>query len=255
MRFILRRIQAWVFSYFEKSAVQSFERRKKYVQSFISGLPEGSSLIDVGAGTQQYRKYASHLNYVPQDFAKYDGLGDGGINQSIGWDISKIEIVSDILEIPVEDCSFDYALCTDVLEHVPRAYDACNELRRIVKVGGKICITVPTQCDAHQTPYFFSGGYTHYFFQEVFKNDLVEITFESAYFETVDQKIYLGLVNLYQLILNGRKFKYIFPFVMYLVFAAPLILTLRFLPEAFGETGNNGLLITITKSPANFGEK
>jgi ubiquinone/menaquinone biosynthesis C-methylase UbiE len=92
---------------------------------------------------------------VPHDFGKYDGTGDGGLNQSKGWDVSKIEIISDILEIPVEDGSFDYALCTDVLEHVPRAYDACVELRRLVKRGGKILITVPTQCDAHQTPYFF----------------------------------------------------------------------------------------------------
>ena len=213
-------------------------------------LPIGSRLIDVGAGTQRYREYASHLKYVPHDFGKYDGTGDGGLNQSKELDVSKTEIISDILDIPVEDGSFDYVLCTDVLEHVPRAYDACVELRRIVKRGGKILITVPTQCDAHQTPYFFSGGYTHLFFDEVFKGDQVEICFESGYFETVDQKIYLGLVNVYQLVAFKKKFKYLFPLCLYVLFSVPLVFILRFLPKAFEEIGNNGLYIVITKSKA-----
>jgi len=247
MRYFLKKLHKLIFKYYSLSAVNSFDRRKACVQAFLGGLPQGSKLIDVGAGTQQYRNYATHLDYIAQDFAKYDGLGDGSLNQSIDWDVSKTDIISDILEIPVEDSSFDYVLCTDVLEHVPRASDACNELRRIVKDGGKILITVPTQCDAHQAPYFFSGGYTHHFFNEIFKDDLVEVTFESGYFETVDQKIYLGLVNLYQLTVNEKKFRYLFLFFMYLFFSAPLVLILRSLPSVFEDAGNNGLFILITK--------
>jgi hypothetical protein len=104
-----------VFSYFASSALDSFARRKKYVQTFLSGLPNGSRLIDVCAGTQRYREYASHLKYVPHDFGKYDGMGDGSLNQSKYWDVLRTEIISDILEIPVEDSSFDYSLCTDIL--------------------------------------------------------------------------------------------------------------------------------------------
>ncbi|MBL1293404.1 MAG: class I SAM-dependent methyltransferase [Thiotrichales bacterium] len=149
MHFLLLQLHKLIFKYFSSSAVNSFDRRRKYIHTFLGVLPQESRLLDVGAGTQQYRKYASYLNYVSQDFSEYDGLGDGGLNQSVDWDVSKTDIVSDILEIPVEDGSFDSVLCTDVLEYVPRAYDACNELRRIVKDGGKILITVPTQCDAH----------------------------------------------------------------------------------------------------------
>jgi len=248
MRFLFLKLHKLIFKYFSSSAVNSFDRRKKYVQTFLGGLPQESRLLDVGAGTQQYRKYASHLNYVSQDFSEYDGLGNGGLNQSVDWDVSKTDIISDILKIPVEDGSFDSVLCTDVLEHVPRAYDACNELRRIVKDGGKILITVPTQCDAHQTPYFFSGGYTHYFFNEVFRDDLVEVTFESSYFETVDQKIYLGLANLKQLIFSDKKYRYLALLLMYVIFAAPFVLVLRCLPGVFEDIGNNGLFIVITKS-------
>lgn len=244
---IIDPIKKFTVSYFSLSAINSYNRRKQYVQTFLKELPSDSKLIDVGAGSQRYRSYASHLNYVAQDFCKYDGIGDSGLNQSGDWDVSNIEIVSDILEIPVENGSFDYALCTDVLEHVPRAYDACKELRRIVRVGGKILITVPTQCDAHQTPYFYSGGYTSAFFNDVFKNDSVNITYESGYFETVDQKIYLGFVNLFRLISIKKKFRYAFPLLMYFVFATPLVLILRCLPRTFEETGNNGLFVLVTK--------
>jgi hypothetical protein len=88
------------------------------------------------------------------------------------------------------------------------------------------------------------------FFYEVFKGDQVEICFESGYFETVDQKIYLGLVNVYQLVAFKRKYKYLLPLCLYVLFSAPLVLILRCLPKAFEEIGNNGLYIVITKSKA-----
>jgi 2-polyprenyl-3-methyl-5-hydroxy-6-metoxy-1,4-benzoquinol methylase len=68
--------------------------------------------------------------------------------------------VSDIVNIPVPESSFDAVIGTDVLEHVPVANSAINEIRHIVRNNGKILITVPIQCDAHQT---------NYFFEEIFK--------------------------------------------------------------------------------------
>jgi SAM-dependent methyltransferase len=185
------------------------------------------------------------VQYTSQDFCNYDGLGDGVANQSGLWDTSETHIVSDILTIPCDDDFFDNAICTDVLEHVPNAFEACKEIKRIVKVGGKILITVPTQCDAHQTPFFYSGGYSEYFFKEVFKGDLVNISFESGYFETVDQKIYLGLTHLISL--ARSNYKYLIILFFYVLLGFPFIVLIRLLPETFRNIGNNGLLIIITK--------
>ena len=227
--------------FYALSAENGHKRRQNFIQTSLEGLPSGSRLIDVGAGTARYKQFCNHLNYTSQDFCQYDGAGDGKGFQSGDWDTQHIDIVSEITSIPVEDSSFDSALCTDVLEHVPNPNATIQELRRIVKPGGKIIITVPTQCDAHQTPYFFSGGYSNYFFAKVFTECNVEISYESGYFETVDQKIFLGLKMLHKL--SREKYRYFLHLGLYIILITPVFLLLRSLPKFDSETGNNGILV------------
>jgi 2-polyprenyl-3-methyl-5-hydroxy-6-metoxy-1,4-benzoquinol methylase len=59
------------------------------------------------------------LNYVSQDFNKYNGMGDGKSLQMKNWDQSNIDIVSDISDIPEPDNSFDAIVCVEVFEHLP----------------------------------------------------------------------------------------------------------------------------------------
>ena len=47
-----------------------------------------------------------------------------------------IDFVSDLLNIPVPDKSYDVILCTEVIEHVPDPISAINEISRILKSGG-----------------------------------------------------------------------------------------------------------------------
>ncbi len=240
MRFMSRLWQP-VRAFLAWSAEASYTRRKNFVVSCLKNLPRGARVIDVGAGCCQYREHCSQLEYISQDFCQYDGSGDGVGFQSGTWDTSRTQIISDITRIPVPDASFDAALCTDVLEHVSDANAALREIRRIVRPGGKIIITVPTQSDAHQTPFFFSSGYSQYFFARVFEGCPIEINFESGYFETVDQKIYLGGVVLLEK--ATEKKPYVLILLLYVILAVPLVALLRTLPAYAGEKGSNGLLI------------
>ncbi len=106
--------------------------RDKWVKDALLRLPKGFRLLDAGAGQSRYREYCAHLNYVSQDFCKYNGAGDGRALQTGIWDTGKINIVSDIDHIPVEDCSFDAVLCTEVLEHIPDPVGAIKEFYRIL---------------------------------------------------------------------------------------------------------------------------
>jgi ubiquinone/menaquinone biosynthesis C-methylase UbiE len=60
-------------------------------------------------------------------------------------------ITGSLLELPFPDEHFDYVISSDVIEHTTDPYLAVKELIRVLKPGGKICITVP-----NKTFWFFS---------------------------------------------------------------------------------------------------
>ena len=84
--------------------------RIAWLEKTLKKIPDGNKILDAGAGELQFKKYCSHLNYLSQDFNQYDGKGDGKSLQMQSWDQSKIDIVSDIVNIPSPDSSFD-AIC------------------------------------------------------------------------------------------------------------------------------------------------
>ena len=135
-----------------------------WVVSQLSQIKEGSSILDVGAGEQPYKKYCSHLDYKSQDFCEYAGTGDGTGLQMGTWDTSKIDIVSDILSIPVEDNSFDAVLCTEVFEHIPDPVGALKEIFRILKPNGVLILTAPFMSETHFAPYHFCSGFDRYWY-------------------------------------------------------------------------------------------
>lgn len=69
-----------------------------------------------------------------------------------------VDVTADICNLPFPDKSFEVVLCSMVLEHIPDDIKAMQEIRRILKPGGKAFITVPIQSgttyenEAVQTP-------------------------------------------------------------------------------------------------------
>lgn len=53
------------------------------------------------------------------------------------------EVQMDITDIQYDDCTFDFILCSHVLEHIPQDRKAISELFRVLKIGGKALILVP----------------------------------------------------------------------------------------------------------------
>lgn len=47
------------------------------------------------------------------------------------------------LSLPFPDASFDRVICSEVLEHLPDYQGALAEMRRVLKPGGLLCISVP----------------------------------------------------------------------------------------------------------------
>lgn len=49
----------------------------------------------------------------------------------------------DAARLPFPDASFDRVICSEVLEHIPNYLSVIAELERVLKPGGRLCISVP----------------------------------------------------------------------------------------------------------------
>lgn len=145
---------------------QSDKLRENWVAGKLKEIKKESKILDAGAGECYYKRYCNNLEYVSQDFGKYNGEGDGSGIQTGSRDSSKIDIVSDIVSIPVKSESFDALLCVEVFEHIPRPLDALKELSRIIKKGGILILTAPSLSLTHYSPYYFYSGFSKNFYLE-----------------------------------------------------------------------------------------
>ncbi len=112
--------------------------RDRWMTEQANQVPEGSRVLDVGAGSSPYRRLFAHCDYHTQDFAQLNAeqLRHGGYGP--------IDYVSDATAIPVPDAGFDLVLCTEMLEHVPEPIRVIRELARILKPGGRLLLSAPS---------------------------------------------------------------------------------------------------------------
>lgn len=128
-----------------------FYKVDRFVYS-LSKKAEGKRVLDVGAGECPHKKYFAKSEYFSQDIC--DKVND--------WGYKNIDIKSEIYNIPVEDNSFDFLICTEVLEHLKYPDKAMGEFNRILKKEGELWLSVPFNgVQEHQTPYDYFR-YTSY---------------------------------------------------------------------------------------------
>jgi SAM-dependent methyltransferase len=165
--------------------------RDAWVTQQLALVPAGAALLDAGAGEAPYAALCGHLHYTSQDFAQYDGTGTHGLHTG-AWDSRRLDIVSDITEIPVDDASFDAVLCTEVLEHVPDPTAALRELVRVLRPSGVLLVTAPLSSLTHFAPYHFATGLNRYYYEHVLPLlhvDIEAIDVNGNYYEALAQEL------------------------------------------------------------------
>jgi len=105
------------------------------------------TLLDAGCGTGWFTKRAIEKN------AKVTALDIAPklVEVTLKKNPTATGIEGSLLALPFADNTFDYVISSDVIEHTPDPYLAVKEMIRVLKPGGKICITVP-----NRTFWFFS---------------------------------------------------------------------------------------------------
>jgi 2-polyprenyl-3-methyl-5-hydroxy-6-metoxy-1,4-benzoquinol methylase len=168
----------------------NLSNRNSWIAEQLKSIPSGKRILDAGAGELQWKPYCGHLDYVSQDFCQYKGGGDGKGLQCKTWDVSKIDIVSDITDIPEVHGHFDVILCSEVLDHVPDPVEAINELDRVLTRGGTMILTESFCGLTNQAPYFFQTGLSEYWYKEHLKDYDVQIQYNGNYYEWMAQEVH-----------------------------------------------------------------
>lgn len=190
--------------------------RVNWLEETLNKIPKGSSILDAGAGEQQFKKYCTHLKYVSQDFAQYKPNDLNSGLQMEKWDYGELDIISDIATIPVENESFNAIMCTEVFEHIINPREAIKEFSRILKRDGHLIITAPFCSLTHFAPYHFYSGFNRFFYETVLPEngfEIIEMVSNGNYFEYLAQELNRipEIAKLYsQSELNQNEFRAIF---------------------------------------------
>jgi len=155
-----------------KRSLDNQYQRDEFVRSELTKLPARSLILDAGAGSQRYRNDCEHLEYRAQDLGEYTRdqkrqLGDHGAGERSDYQFGPLDYTGNIWDIEEGDGTFDAILCTEVLEHVPYPIDTVRELARLLKPGGTLILTAPSNCLRHFDPIFYTSGFSDRWFEKV----------------------------------------------------------------------------------------
>ena len=115
------------------------------------GIDQGTKVIDVGCGAgrhsfEAYRRGADVVAF-DQDATELAGVDTMFRAMADSGEVppaARAEtVVGDALALPYPDRTFDCVIASEILEHVPADTKAIDELIRVLKVGGRLAVTVP----------------------------------------------------------------------------------------------------------------
>ncbi len=112
----------------------------------LPGVREGARLLDVGCGAGRHEIAAARLpiSTVGCDLSRADlALGRFFVHESTG-NPERVEwLQGSGARLPFATAAFDAAICSETLEHVLDDERVLRELRRVVRGGGRLGISVP----------------------------------------------------------------------------------------------------------------
>jgi 2-polyprenyl-6-hydroxyphenyl methylase/3-demethylubiquinone-9 3-methyltransferase len=119
----------------------AYKRRVRTMLQFLDPAP-GDRILDCGCGMGFYLRALCRL--ATGTFAGVDGDP-----QALGFARQALDglgvglLRGDVLHLPYGDGAFDKVLFSEVLEHLPDDRQGLAEIRRVLRPGGTLALTVP----------------------------------------------------------------------------------------------------------------
>ncbi|HEX9711437.1 MAG TPA: class I SAM-dependent methyltransferase, partial [Actinomycetota bacterium] len=111
----------------------------------LERVPAGAVVLDHGAGEAELRARLPGRRYLALDI----GVGHSG------WDYSGLDVVGDVMRLPLADARIDVVVSKQVLEHVPEPIATLREIARVLRPGGTVLLSTNQSWPQHQQPYDF----------------------------------------------------------------------------------------------------
>jgi ubiquinone/menaquinone biosynthesis C-methylase UbiE len=103
-------------------------------------------VLDFGCGAKPYKSEFKNVNqYVGVDL---ENEGHSHINEDI-------DFFYDGKKLPFESEEFDAVFSSEVLEHVPNIGNSLSEIKRVLKPGGQLLLSIPFVFPEHEMPFDF----------------------------------------------------------------------------------------------------
>lgn len=148
IKIMIKRFYSWLYRLFLPILVQPpgmmhngryYSIPRAGIMRFLEGWREQlhGRVLDVGVGTWEYPRQ------LLQDVCDYTATDC--------FEHPNVDIVSDIhglTEVFAPD-SYDFVICTDVFEHIPRPWIAIRQLYAVLKPGGTLLLTTPFNFHLH----------------------------------------------------------------------------------------------------------
>jgi SAM-dependent methyltransferase len=123
-------------------------RRVRVVLEYLDVQP-GERVLDCGCGLGWMTHVTRELHDCRLAATDYDVPRLTTTRREVAADVSVA--ASDVLRLPYPDDAFDKVILSEVLEHIVDDSAALREVRRVVKPGGVVAITVPN----HDYPFLW----------------------------------------------------------------------------------------------------
>ncbi len=169
--------------------------RRYYVDHFFlthtHRFERGANVLDIG-GKKQYKRGSFDVEDFPLS-VKYANLDKS----------TQPDFLGDILNLPIDNDTFDGIILGEVLEHLLEPKKALKEAYRVTKKGGLALITTPFMFHVHADPHDYHR-YTRQWYQETLQEvgfHSVEI-YEQGHFPAVLANLLKNWV--YQWICEGK---------------------------------------------------
>ena len=115
------------------------QHKRNVVKQFINQFARKGKVLDIGSGTG---KILEELKNNGWQVYGVDGEKEAIVwSQKRGINCQLLDVTKE--KLPFADNYFDLVLALDFLEHIPDEHSVIDEIKRVVKRGGVLIITVP----------------------------------------------------------------------------------------------------------------